>query len=120
MNNLPTPGANISFLESPCITNSGSSIVIIDAPGNDGCSRVEGAVDFTDSTHLGVLFSEISTCERNARSALSKAALAGIVVGTIVVVGAATAIALIVFKKAKYRDRATQRTSRRAWNPDKF
>ena len=70
VNSQPTAGANISFLESPCISNNGTSVVVVKAPGNDGCDGVQGTVGFTDETHLGVLFSE-GQCEPGS-SGLSK------------------------------------------------
>lgn len=94
----PAAGSNVTFLESPCISNNGSSYVVIKAQSSSGCKRVQGDVGFTDSTHLGVLFSE-TACDDSKEARLGPGAIAGITIGVVAAVGVATAALIWVFKK---------------------
>lgn len=82
------PGQSVVFLESPCITFTGSSTVRINKqPAGVRCG-VEGRVTDVSQTALSVLFYE-KGCHSGG---LSKAAIAGIVLG--VVLGAAALVLL--------------------------
>ena len=108
---LPNAGQNVTFIESPCITFTGTSTVEITAPGSDGCDGVEGRVGEIDSTHFGVVFSPQSCKEKG----LSGLVIAGIVVGVVVLVGVITAIGILLAKHMRGK-RMRRPSSRRVYH----
>ena len=100
----------MSFLESPCITLSGGSSVKVTNQPRGGCG-VEGTVGAVDDRRLGVLFS----AKKCGKGGLSKGAIAGIVVGVVLVVGVATAGAIVFAKRRYMRHLHARPSSRRGW-----
>lgn len=71
--------------------------MVITAPDNTGCKRVQGSVGFTSATRFGVLFNK-GQCKG---ASLSGGAIAGIAVGVVVVVAIVVVASLLIFKKKR-------------------